>query len=388
MFYKKWNLYCIFLLIMNFSSIVFAQRSLEFREALEKDDLEIDLEFFPGNLQYGDCLYLGLQIVNHSEKEVRLSRKGEVFQLEKCVFRSKEISEVFEYIPPRFPTIYCLNENVLSKHALNSAYRFRLEPFEIGMHGLTIVELPFLQDWDHPFWKVVRSSLNEQPRKIQISAVWTSESGTRHPFEFEVEIHPCSAQHMGLLECWAEEVLWLRNVDENIQNEYFRRRLNLGSEAGGIQIPYEFIQAGLSKPPVEALPHTSEMWRNLEKMLDEGTLRDEIAFTALFLELLDQTPLPDGTGRFTPEMEAFWGPMKTYLDTLPKVQRCAMLKHSLQMYYLRTPKAYLMDRYWGYPYLDKEKEERGQCEKRECFLRIAQQFHVYFITSDPYRKRY
>ncbi|MDO4628871.1 MAG: hypothetical protein Q4C70_06775 [Planctomycetia bacterium] len=336
------------------------------------DAVNVDLIVSPKQLSFGDVLYLGLRITNVSDNaRIRVKNRlfYELFRLKKCTFRSPGTKTVFVWEAPEFKLI-SPPENMGYTPGTPMESFGDLEPSEESWSGLERLEFPSVHDWKHPFWQEMASLVKREPQKIELEVEYETYWKATSTYKTEIMLRDCSPKQWELLECWAQVPYEEYEMTPETRINLLRRRLYLGIEAGGRHWQYATIRGGLSKPSPEGLPKTVVGWKRLEEMLAEGTLRDEITFTRMFLEYLETC----ATMKTETEWEKELQPMNEWLQKLPQIQRYAMLRQFSRKadvgYYL--------------PPLEYLKEEEAEFEKRmEIDLIPARAFYRFFVPFNP-----
>ena len=301
-----------------------------------KKGLEMEVRGFPDSLFFGDTFYHVCVVSNNTDKpvsfmdyNVEIKEGGRYMEGFRFVFSANNIAEQYDYVPE------------LGDRYDRSPTRLTLAPGQVikSVHPL---ELPPLEALEHPFWKQVLEKMTPEGIKcvltVEIPKGYVDGNAELLPlayieFTFDILIKPRPPKEQALLEKWYQEtpkqffppVSLTRVNDEKwwstsevvnfAKTGYHRCGGNYIVFGGEKYNPWCFIRERNRKPPAAICPTTIKGWKELEESLTPSTMRDEITFVRLQLELCES----QGT-----KQDAILKSIVKWLESLPEPQRMSM----------------------------------------------------------------
>ena len=190
-----------------------------------------------------------------------------------------------------------------------------LEPNESGITSGVELEMPPLDEWNHPFWKAIREKLPPEGRTITLTfRQYAGEKEYADSGSVEILIKPRAQHEMETLQTWfdsmpQESLPIERNLlygypvkgprDETRSQIPLSQRSETAMEPpaatkpaamelGGKSYPIaSFIRLSHRKPPRDSAPASLDDWRNLRDSFAKSTLRTDWELTVLKMEYLD-----------------------------------------------------------------------------------------------------
>ena len=309
------------------------------------------IEAFPNEIYLGDTLYLGSFIEFISEEKisddilnvtVNNSSLPYVKDDWEITVTSPEISGEYRFYKETF------NIAEVDAHEANTSWLDSVAKISAGEETVlrkTYLELPPLEDWNHPFWKELRNKLSRNSEGIVCNVkvqenyrTWTNSQGLENSdystssMEFQVLVKSRPQDETNLLNSWYDAAHETRfpivykdfkcpRESEIIPGDYELR----SSGECDIEIldwkcdPWCFIRIGNRKPADPNIPTTLAGWRELESGLAPSTMRDEIRLTRLRLECF--AAKDEKTERAALEE------LRDWFKSLPEIQRGVMARY-------------------------------------------------------------
>ena len=190
-----------------------------------------------------------------------------------------------------------------------------LEPNESGITSGVELEMPPLDEWNHPFWKAIRENLPPEGRTITLTFRQPiGEKEYADSASVEILIKPRAQHEMETLQTWfdsmpQESLPIERNLlygypvkgprDETRSQIPLSQRSEIATEPpaatkpaamelGGKSYPIaSFLRLSHRKPPRNSAPTSLGDWRNLRDSFAKSTLRTDWELTVLKMEYLD-----------------------------------------------------------------------------------------------------
>ena len=190
-----------------------------------------------------------------------------------------------------------------------------LEPNETGITSGVELEMPPLDEWNHPFWKAIRENLPPEGRTITLTfRQYAGEKQYADSGSVEILINPRPQHEMETLQTWFDSVpqesfpiernlLYGYPVKGPRDEEKPQIPLSQRSEAntepsaatkpatmelGGKSYPIaSFLRLSHRKPPRDSAPTSLDDWRKLRDSFAKSTLRTDWELTVLKMEYLD-----------------------------------------------------------------------------------------------------
>ena len=163
------------------------------------------------------------------------------------------------------------------------------QPAEKRLQNANSFEFPPLEDWKNPFWEQLKKDLPSEGKRIPFSI-------NNGAATVDILVKPRPESEMALLDKWykntPEKTFPIIAINHKIPQNYVLR----GSWRSRIWIgwyrydPWLFVRLGNRKPCDPNNPTTLDGWRKLEASLTPSTMRDEVRFVRLQLEIYCAKP--------------------------------------------------------------------------------------------------
>ncbi|MDO4628872.1 MAG: hypothetical protein Q4C70_06780 [Planctomycetia bacterium] len=300
---------CVFSLV----SSCWGEENVTILEAETKAGVTVQLEVYPKCLMYGDSLFCATSLANETETE-KLLKRDEARKVRIRCHLSGEEPAMYEYLHQK----KAVEEELVNFTPMMIGEFFMLREF------CRVLPVPRLGDWENPFWQNVREILkNTEEIELQFEITFLdSEDKTVVEFQFPITLKARPDREMEWIRAWFETTpeKVLAGGERPYKSALFEEWEYFIEINGADFYPWGIVAGEM--PSGAGIPKTLIGWRNLEKMLSPGTLRDQVSMTRRVIETLEnpETGLNPGAGAIG---RGSYGvaELKEWLATLPNVER-------------------------------------------------------------------